>query len=114
MRSSRRPAMKKWNNCWRKSVNRREDESAARPVSPMAPAGMTRISPKADKTVPHIHKEKNMAMSMRSELVRIPAESVQIEGMLEIPQDSLGIVLFAHGSGSSRFSTRNNYVAGEL
>jgi pimeloyl-ACP methyl ester carboxylesterase len=75
---------------------------------------MTPISPKADKTVPHIREEQNMAMSMRSELVRIPADSVQIEGMLEIPQNPLGVILFAHGSGSSRFSTRNNYVAGVL
>jgi putative phosphoribosyl transferase len=55
-----------------------------------------------------------MALSMRSELVRIPADSVQMEGMLEIPSDAVGIVLFAHGSGSSRLSPRNNYVAGVL
>jgi len=48
------------------------------------------------------------------ELVRIPAGSVQLEGMLEIPKDAKGIVLFAHGSGSSRHSKRNNYVASIL
>jgi putative phosphoribosyl transferase len=31
--------------------------------------------------------------------------------MLELPHEALGIVLFAHGSGSSRLSPRNNYVA---
>src|SRR4030081_3513980 len=55
-----------------------------------------------------------MALKERKELVRIPADSVQMEGMLEVPPDALGIILFAHGSGSSRFSTRNNYVAGVL
>jgi acetyl esterase/lipase len=34
-----------------------------------------------------------------------------MEGMLELPHEPLGIVLFAHGSGSSRLSPRNNYVA---
>jgi len=37
-----------------------------------------------------------------------------MEGMLELPQHPAGVVLFAHGSGSSRKSPRNNYVAHEL
>ena len=45
------------------------------------------------------------------QLVRIPADDVHIEGMLELPPNAQGIVLFAHGSGSSRHSPRNNYVA---
>lgn len=45
------------------------------------------------------------------QLVRIPVDEVHIEGMLELPPDAQGIVLFAHGSGSSRHSPRNNYVA---
>jgi len=44
-------------------------------------------------------------------LVRIPADSVHIEGMLAVPDRAQGVVLFAHGSGSSRHSPRNNYVA---
>lgn len=44
-------------------------------------------------------------------LVHIPADNVHIEGMLELPANARGIVLFAHGSGSSRHSPRNNYVA---
>ena len=47
-------------------------------------------------------------------LVRIPVDGVELEGALGIPPDAAGLVLFAHGSGSSRFSPRNNYVAGEL
>lgn len=34
-----------------------------------------------------------------------------IEGELTIPKDASGLILFAHGSGSSRFSSRNNFVA---
>jgi len=44
-------------------------------------------------------------------LVHIPANHVHIEGMLELPENAQGVVLFAHGSGSSRHSPRNNYVA---
>ncbi len=47
-------------------------------------------------------------------LVRIPADGVTLEGALEIPDLAAGLVLFAHGSGSSRFSPRNNFVAQEL
>jgi putative phosphoribosyl transferase len=43
--------------------------------------------------------------------VKIEMDSVALEGMLELPQDAQGVVLFAHGSGSSRFSPRNQYVA---
>lgn len=48
---------------------------------------------------------------MPQELLRIPADDVHIEGLLELPADAKGLVLFAHGSGSSRHSPRNNYVA---
>lgn len=47
-------------------------------------------------------------------LAYIPAGPITIEGMLEIPDRAAGLVLFAHGSGSSRHSPRNNYVAGVL
>jgi putative phosphoribosyl transferase len=49
-----------------------------------------------------------------STLVHIPVGGATIEGMLEIPERATGLVLFAHGSGSSRHSPRNNYVAGVL
>lgn len=45
------------------------------------------------------------------ELVHIPAGQAVIEGALNISAQSRGIVLFAHGSGSSRHSPRNNFVA---
>ena len=51
---------------------------------------------------------------MNTKLVRIPADDVHIEAALALPGDATGIVLFAHGSGSSRHSPRNNYVAQAL
>ena len=47
-------------------------------------------------------------------VVRILVNSDSIEGNLVVPSSAKGIVLFAHGSGSSRFSPRNRYVAGVL
>lgn len=43
--------------------------------------------------------------------IEIPADSVELEGELVLPPYAQGVVLFAHGSGSSRFSPRNLYVA---
>lgn len=43
--------------------------------------------------------------------VKIPAGSVELSGELVLPPEASGVVLFAHGSGSSRFSPRNTYVA---
>jgi len=48
------------------------------------------------------------------QLVRIRSGQAEVEGMLEAPPHSLGVVLFAHGSGSGRFSPRNNFVADTL
>lgn len=47
-------------------------------------------------------------------LVRIPAGQTHVEGLLALPVAPIGLVLFAHGSGSSRHSPRNNDVAGVL
>jgi dienelactone hydrolase len=43
--------------------------------------------------------------------VHIPADTVKLDGELILPPSAKGVVLFAHGSGSSRFSPRNTYVA---
>ncbi|MGD0166667.1 MAG: alpha/beta family hydrolase [Gaiellaceae bacterium] len=50
-------------------------------------------------------------MTVREDTVRIPVGETQIAATLRIPDGALGIVLFAHGSGSSRFSPRNRHVA---
>jgi putative phosphoribosyl transferase len=46
--------------------------------------------------------------------VSIPIGATLLQGVLRVPPESHGIVLFAHGSGSSRLSPRNTYVADRL
>ncbi len=55
-----------------------------------------------------------MIKKRREVLVKIPAGSVILEGNVIQPQGARGIVLFVHGSGSSRHSPRNQFVAREL
>jgi pimeloyl-ACP methyl ester carboxylesterase len=52
--------------------------------------------------------------SESTRLVAIPAGTVELEGLLCVPDGADALVLFAHGSGSSRHSSRNNYVARAL
>ena len=46
--------------------------------------------------------------------VRVPAGDVEVDGDLAVPDRARGVVLFAHGSGSSRHSPRNRQVAAAL
>jgi len=46
--------------------------------------------------------------------VTVPAGKVSLEGELAVPEGAQGVVLFAHGSGSSRHSPRNRFVAAAL
>lgn len=50
---------------------------------------------------------------MKTEIT-IPIDTIALEGTLTMPKGATGIVIFAHGSGSSRFSPRNVFVAGEM
>src|SRR5213082_4182224 len=54
-----------------------------------------------------------MTMS-KNTAVRIPAGRATMDGNLTVPDQAIGLILFAHGSGSSRHSPRNQYVAGIL
>ncbi len=51
--------------------------------------------------------------NMQHEVV-IPCEKVYLDGLLYIPQKARGMIIFAHGSGSSRFSSRNQAIAKKL
>jgi len=46
--------------------------------------------------------------------IKIKADAVKLYGILTIPEDAQNLVIFAHGSGSSRLSPRNGFVAGVL
>lgn len=54
-------------------------------------------------SIPNIENERSIA-----------AGDVTLKGFLDVPENARGIVVFAHGSGSSRFSKRNNAVAAFL
>lgn len=45
----------------------------------------------------------------RSRIEQIPSGRIVLEGELQVPIDATGVVLFAHGSGSSRHSPRNQF-----
>ena len=51
---------------------------------------------------------------IEEQLVSIPADGVRIRGSFEAPAKAVGVVVFAHGSGSGRRSPRNQFVAGVL
>lgn len=55
-----------------------------------------------------------MHRSIHTGAVRLLIEGVVLEGELNVPRNASGIVIFAHGSGSSRHSPRNKYVASVL
>lgn len=52
--------------------------------------------------------------TITAQAVEIRAGNVRLEGILGVPKGAVGLVVFAHGSGSGRFSPRNQFVAGEL
>src|SRR6266550_4627105 len=47
----------------------------------------------------------------RSTTEQIPSGQITLEGELSVPRGAIGVVLFVHGSGSSRHSPRNQFVA---
>jgi dienelactone hydrolase len=60
-----------------------------------------------------MHKEERKAGNM-SVGMRVPAGRVELAADLSLPESATGLVLFAHGSGSSRHSPRNRHVADVL
>ncbi|HZO17813.1 MAG TPA: dienelactone hydrolase family protein [Gemmatimonadaceae bacterium] len=55
-----------------------------------------------------------MAAVLSGHDVTVTSGGVALRGLLGIPSDARGVVLFAHGSGSGRLSSRNNFVARSL
>ncbi len=48
---------------------------------------------------------------MVQQAIEIPFENKFLQGFLSIPENSRGLILFSHGSGSGRLSPRNQFVA---
>ena len=58
--------------------------------------------------------ELNQKVIKQSSSVDVKLKTIILKADLTIPQDAKGIVVFAHGSGSSRYSPRNRHVANIL
>jgi dienelactone hydrolase len=58
--------------------------------------------------------DKKSEVSVEADLIQISFDSINLEGNLNIPEGAKALVIFAHGSGSSRHSPRNQFVAEEL
>jgi len=58
--------------------------------------------------------EQRPPVQGEAKAVRIPVDGARLEGDLDVPSGARGLVIFAHGSGSSRFSPRNRQVAATL
>lgn len=59
-------------------------------------------------------RPRGVEQVMRERQVTLNLGEVSLDGDLTIPEPACGVVLFAHGSGSSRLSKRNRHVASEL
>ncbi len=55
--------------------------------------------------------EQNNIPKWPMQAVKVQTGEVELEGFLTLPESAIGLVVFVHGSGSSRFSKRNQYVA---
>ena len=83
-------------------VDDREVRSLLREAEPPQPS-------RAPLSGPETHAREEPA-----EEVEIPIGDARIRGTLVVPEGSRGVVAFAHGSGSGRFSPRNRFVASVL
>ena len=60
------------------------------------------------------YRSSTLSHPVTYEAVKVNAGHVTLQGDLNVPEDATGLVIFAHGSGSSRFSSRNRSVAAKL
>ncbi len=81
----------------------------------MSSADTTRVNDSSDIREDDVNNEMDtIPRDTQVAELKIPAGDVQLEGELLIPDRAQGVVVFAHGAGSSRHSPRNRYVAGVL
>jgi dienelactone hydrolase len=62
----------------------------------------------------HEYISDNLSANHRKTVVSIPFRDFFLSAYLYLPEHPVALILFSHGSGSSRFSPRNNYVAENL
>jgi putative phosphoribosyl transferase len=100
--------------------------SAPAPSAPAAPTAPAAVAAKASEASPGGTSRQATSAArtqsprasagprVRDDDVEFVAGGVRLAGHLTIPEAAKGIVVFVHGSGSSRHSPRNRYVAGQL
>ena len=91
---------------WYEDFTQTSDEQVADLLRRAAAWPITVTAPQQGAAQPGPH--------VRDDDVAIPAGSIELAGRLTVPAEALGIVVFVHGSGSSRFSPRNRDVASAL
>ncbi|HSU36815.1 MAG TPA: phosphoribosyltransferase [Propionibacteriaceae bacterium] len=67
-----------------------------------------------DAAARRLTQDRSLVAADADEDIKIPAGPVVLDGHLHLPEPASALVLFAHGSGSSRFSPRNRFVASVL
>jgi putative phosphoribosyl transferase len=82
-----------------------------RPIDPVLRARLVRRWPDVLARRGEKYVESNQRPAGRQREIEVPAGAVRLPGTLRLSSDPRGIVLYAHGSGSGRFSPRNQYVA---
>src|SRR5512134_3376904 len=72
------------------------------------------VNYRLEVTVTSLQRGNMNRTNTENRYIQILSAGVRLEGILSIPEDPNGIVVFVHGSGSSRHSPRNQYVAQTL
>jgi putative phosphoribosyl transferase len=91
---------------WYVDFSQTTDEEVIALLDSSAPTVARSVDADPPRDRPHV--------AAHSEEVELTADGVQLAGVLTIPSHAVGLVVFAHGSGSSRHSPRNQYVARQL
>jgi putative phosphoribosyl transferase len=97
-------------------LRRAAEHAPATTPAPGAPGGdpPARDTPAAGDTAGDASGGEDVEVDEVDEDVEVPAGAVRLGGHLTLPAHAPGVVVFAHGSGSSRHSPRNRYVAALL
>src|SRR5436190_5878119 len=102
------------------TILREDPHEEEKNSAPKASAPSRREGPAADQTLSRQLRARTaqgavmILQRKEEELVHVRLGEVELEGALGIPKDPKGLVLFAHGSGSSRHSPRNQFVSRRL
>ena len=96
---------------WYRKFEQLSDEEVKRALTEQWAAHAAAVAPEASGRARAAGSRHLGARPAREKEVTIRAGGIPLEGTLRMPGPAHGLVVFAHGSGSTRFSARNRYVA---